>query len=156
MSEPTENADPAQPSRGLALVVDDAPTVRMYHGGLLRAAGFTVEEAGNGFEALEMLLVQRYDLVVTDVNMPQMDGLTLVRRLRGEALARSVPVITISTESQESDADAGYAAGANLYLVKPVAPELLTRVADLLTSPLPSSPTPTPSSAPSPTPGSRS
>ena len=131
--------DGAEPSRGLALVVDDAPTVRMYHGGVLRAAGFTVEEAANGFEALEMLLARRYDLVVTDVNMPQMDGLTLVRRLRAEALGRSVPVITISTESQESDADAGYAAGANLYLVKPVAPDLLTRVADLFTAPLPSS-----------------
>ncbi|WP_432563203.1 response regulator [Kineococcus sp. SYSU DK003] len=148
MSQPTEKPDLELPGtdeqtpRRRALVVDDAPTVRMYHGGILRAAGFVVEEAGNGFEALEALLAQRFDLVVTDVNMPQMDGLTLVRRLRAEALGRSVPVITISTESQESDADAGYAAGANLYLVKPVAPDLLTRVAGLLTAPLPSS-TPT-------------
>ncbi|WP_432544309.1 response regulator [Kineococcus sp. SYSU DK002] len=151
MNPLTENPGDGTPSRGLALVVDDAPTVRMYHGGVLRAAGFTVEEAANGLEALEVLLVNRYDLVVTDVNMPHMDGFTLVRRLRGEALSRSVPVVTISTESQESDAEAGYAAGANLYLVKPVAPDLLTRVADLLTAPLPS-----PSSASSSTTGSRS
>ncbi|WP_337062924.1 response regulator [Kineococcus sp. G2] len=151
MSTPTENpGHDGQPSRGLALVVDDAPTVRLYHGGVLRSAGFTVEEAANGFEALEMLLAQRYDLVVTDVNMPHLDGYALVRRLRAEALTRSVPVITISTESQESDADAAYASGANLYLVKPVAPDLLTRVADLFTSPLPAS------AAAGPTTGSRS
>ncbi|WP_432574011.1 response regulator [Kineococcus sp. SYSU DK005] len=136
MSTPDGNPEDPQ-QRGTVLVVDDAPTVRMYHGGVLRAAGFEVEEAANGFEALEMVLAKRYELVVTDVNMPQLDGYGLVRRLRTEALARSTPVVTISTESQESDAEAAYAAGANLYLIKPVAPELLSRVAELLTRPLP-------------------
>ena len=138
MSTPDETPAPGQEQpRGTVLVVDDAPTVRMYHGGVLRAAGFEVEEAANGLEALELLLAHRYDLVVTDVNMPQMDGYALVRRLRSRAVARSTPVVTISTESQESDAETAYAAGANLYLVKPVAPELLSRVAELLTRPLP-------------------
>ncbi|WP_432546564.1 response regulator [Kineococcus sp. SYSU DK004] len=145
MNEPPEQHDPTDPidladlgPGRHALVVDDAPTVRMYHGGVLRAAGFTVHEAGNGFEALELLLGAAFDLVVVDVNMPQMDGYELVRRLRAEALAPSCPVVTISTESQEADADAAYRAGANLYLVKPVAPALLGAVAELLTSPLPS------------------
>ena len=126
---------PAAPRR--ALVVDDAPTVRMYHGGILRGAGFSVHEAVNGYEALEMLLTETYDLLVVDVNMPQMDGYTLVQRLRSEPMSVTTPVVTISTESQDSDAEAAHRAGANLYLVKPVAPELLRRTAELLTAPLP-------------------
>ncbi len=119
-----------------ALVVDDAPTVRLYHGEILRSAGFEVDEAANGFEALELTLVTAYHLLVVDVNMPQMDGYTLVERLRSPDVGLTVPVVTISTESGEADADAAYRAGANLYLVKPVAPDLLRMVAEVLTTPV--------------------
>ena len=119
------------------LVVDDAPTVRMYHSSILRAAGFDTTEAGNGFEALEMAITVPYDLLVVDVNMPQMDGFTLVERLRSPEVARSTAIIMISTEAQESDADRAYEVGANLFLTKPVAPDLLRRVAEILTAPLP-------------------
>lgn len=115
-----------------ALVVDDAPTVRMYHGEILRSAGFVVDEAGNGFEALELVLTTDYDLLVVDVNMPQMDGYALVQRLRADAVAVATPVITISTEAEDTDADAAYRAGANFYLIKPVTPELLIETVGLL------------------------
>ena len=138
---------PAAPRR--ALVVDDAPTVRMYHGGILRQAGFDVDEAVNGFEALEMLLAGSYALLLVDVNMPQMDGYTLVQRLRSAPVSCAAPVVTISTESGDADAEAAYRAGANLYLVKPVAPDALSRTALLLTSDLPAgTPGDTPAEAP--------
>ncbi|NHC15283.1 response regulator [Motilibacter deserti] len=124
-------------SRPRALVVDDAPTVRLYHGEILRSAGFDVDEAGNGFEALELALATAYDLLVVDVNMPQMDGYELLTRLRSDEVALTCPVVTISTEADEPDADNAYRAGANLYLVKPVAPDLLEHVAGVLTSSLP-------------------
>ena len=119
------------------LVVDDAPTVRLYHGSILRAAGFDIAEAGNGFEALEMALNASFDLMIVDVNMPQMDGHSLVTRLRSCDVAMSCPIIMISTEAGDIDGDTAYRAGANLFLTKPVAPELLQRVARVLTAELP-------------------
>jgi len=124
------------------LIVDDAPTVRMYHRSILQAAGFETVEAGNGFEALELALVGKYDLMVVDVNMPQMDGFALVERLRSDEVGISWPIVMISTEAQDSDADSAYRVGANLFLIKPVEPDLLRRVADILTSPLPAAAAP--------------
>jgi two-component system, chemotaxis family, chemotaxis protein CheY len=116
------------------LVVDDAVTVRMYHRAILEAGGFTVEEAANGYEGLEKALSTPFDLLLVDVNMPKMDGYSLLRALRGEPATASVPAILISTESEASDARQGYAAGANLYLVKPVRPDDLTLNARMLTA----------------------
>ena len=116
------------------LVVDDATTVRMYHRMILEAGGFEVEEAANGYEGLEKALSGAFDLLLVDVNMPKMDGYTLLRALRGEPATASVPAILISTEAEASDARQGYAAGANLYLVKPVRPDDLTLNARMLTA----------------------
>lgn len=116
------------------LVVDDAATVRMYHSKLLGDAGFTVDEAANGLEAVEAALGERYDLFVVDVNMPKMDGYSCVSTLRSPTVGTSSPVLMISTEDRPDDADKAYAAGANLYLVKPVAAERLVRVARMLTT----------------------
>lgn len=124
--------------RATALVVDDAPTVRMYHGGLLRSLGFEVDEAANGFEALESVMSKRYDLLLVDVNMPQMDGYTLIRRLRDEPVLFSAPVITISTEARPGDVESAYRSGANFYLVKPAGPQTLHALARILTAALPS------------------
>lgn len=111
------------------LVIDDAVTQRLYHRQILEGDSFAVEEAANGYEGLEKLLAAPFDLCLVDVNMPMMDGMTMVRRLRREAGIADTPVIMISTEAQELDAAQAYAAGANLYLVKPVtAADLLLNV----------------------------
>ncbi|MGY2048172.1 response regulator [Methylobacterium sp. JK268] len=117
-------AEAAPPPR--ILVVDDAGLVRRYYRDVLEAAGFRVEEAINGIEALERLLVDPYDLLVVDVNMPKMDGLTFLRALRRrEAPLRGLPVLVTSTEAGPGDREAARAAGANFYLVKPIAADVL-------------------------------
>ncbi|MEV4346194.1 response regulator [Actinoplanes sp. NPDC049596] len=116
------------------LVVDDAATVRLYHTSLLSEAGFHVEEAANGLEAVESALTTAYDLFVVDVNMPKMDGYSCVETLRSETVGTPAPVLMISTEDRPGDADRAYAAGANLYMVKPVSSERLVRVARMLTA----------------------
>lgn len=114
-----------------ALVVDDATTMRKFHRSVLEEAGFAVEEAMNGVEALERALAapRPFGLLLVDVNMPEMDGYALVSRLRGEAELAATPVIMISTEREPRDAERGFAAGANLFLVKPVRPESLAAFA---------------------------
>jgi two-component system chemotaxis response regulator CheY len=129
--------DGEAPGGPTVLVVDDAPTVRLYHGALLREAGFTVHEAGNGLEAYELALQRDYDLYLVDINMPQMDGLTLVGKLRSAGADVSSPVVVISTEAEQADVAAAHAAGANHHLVKPVDPEVLRSIAEALTAPLP-------------------
>jgi two-component system chemotaxis response regulator CheY len=115
------------------LVVDDAATVRLYHGQVLASAGFEVVEAANGLEAVERAQWSAFDLYLIDVNMPKMDGYACVAALRGEAVGTDAPIIVISNEEAAHDAARAYAAGANLYLVKPVEPGRLTTVARMLT-----------------------
>lgn len=115
------------------LIVDDAATVRMYHRQLLQEAGFAVDEAINGIEALEKALLKNYDLYVVDVNMPKMDGYTLLRELRSRSEVAQSPAVMVSTESEEKDRIAAYSAGANYYLIKPAKPGELQRIARLLT-----------------------
>jgi two-component system chemotaxis response regulator CheY len=107
------------------LIVDDAATVRMYHRGILEAAGYTVEEAVNGIEALERALTAPYDLYLVDVNMPKLDGYSFIRELRGYSEIPQAPAIMISTEAKTSDQAKAFEAGANLYLIKPIRPEIL-------------------------------
>jgi two-component system chemotaxis response regulator CheY len=116
------------------LVIDDAATVRMYHRKLLGDAGWTVDEAINGLEALEKVLgqPQPYDLFVCDINMPKMDGYSFVRELRRLQGTGEAPVLMVSTEAQSQDASAAQAAGANCYLVKPAKPPELVLTAALL------------------------
>ena len=116
------------------LVVDDAATVRLYHTSLLSEAGFEVAEAANGLEAVEAALTTAFDLFVVDVNMPKMNGYTCVETLRSETVGTPAPVLMISTEDRPGDAEKAYAAGANLYMVKPVSAERLVRVARMLTT----------------------
>jgi two-component system, chemotaxis family, chemotaxis protein CheY len=103
------------------LVVDDAALVRLFYRSILEAAGFRVEEALNGLEALERLLTQMVDLLIVDINMPQMDGLSFLRTLRQKEYPMAgIPALVTSTESAQSDFVAARAAGANYYLVKPI------------------------------------
>jgi len=106
------------------LIIDDAATVRMYHRNILQAAGYAVDEAINGLEALEKALQTSYDLYLVDVNMPKLDGYGFLRELRSQDVAQA-PAIMISTEASNDDRQRAYAAGANLYLVKPMQPEQL-------------------------------
>jgi two-component system chemotaxis response regulator CheY len=116
------------------LVVDDAGLVRLYYRDILEKAGYEVAEALNGVEAMENLLQHPADLVIADVNMPQMDGFSFLKILRRQALPLgSTPALIASTESQDQDMAAARAAGANYYLVKPLRQDTLTHFAALLT-----------------------
>jgi two-component system chemotaxis response regulator CheY len=115
-----------QTAKTRVLVVDDASLVRMYYRDALERAGYEVDEALNGLEALEKLLTASADLLIVDVNMPQMDGFTFLKVLRRQDLpAAGIPALVITTEAGPQDRAAAQAAGANYYLVKPVAPEVL-------------------------------
>jgi two-component system, chemotaxis family, chemotaxis protein CheY len=121
---------PDQPVRPRVLVVDDGTLIRLYYRETLKAAGFEVAEAINGIEALEKVLSERFDLLIVDINMPKMDGVSFLRTLRSQAGAvGAVPALVISSEAGEQDAAAAQAAGANYYLVKPIAaPDLVLNV----------------------------
>ena len=115
------------------LVVDDASLVRRFYRDALERANFEVGEALNGVEALEKLLVESFDLVIVDVNMPQMDGLTFLRTLRTQAAPlSSIPALVTSTEAGPQDARAARAAGANFYLVKPVPQDMLVAYVSIM------------------------
>lgn len=114
------------------LVIDDAATVRLYHRGILEAAGFAVSEAVNGLEALERVAESPFDLYLVDINMPKLDGYGFLRELRGKDIPQA-PAIMVSTEAAANDQKLAYVSGANLYLIKPVRPErLLAHVLTLL------------------------
>jgi len=115
------------------LVVDDAATVRMYHKKILEDAGFIVEEAFNGMEAIEKAVTSDYNLYVVDVNMPQLDGYSFVRKLKESEDIKQVPIIMVTTESEKGDMDKAFELGANLYLVKPVKPDEFLKYCKLLT-----------------------
>jgi two-component system chemotaxis response regulator CheY len=120
-------------ARKTILVVDDASLVRLYYRSTLERAGYRVEEALNGIEGLEKLLTTAVDLLIVDVNMPQMDGLTFLSKLRGkEGPPASIPALITSTESGEHDFAAARAAGANFYLVKPIDRETLLEFTAML------------------------
>jgi two-component system chemotaxis response regulator CheY len=121
-------AELQNPARIRILVVDDSSLVRLYYLSTLEKAGFEVEQAINGIEATERVLSQPFDLAIVDVNMPRMDGFTFVRGLRrSTADTAALPVLMISTESESRDMADAWAAGANFYLVKPVAESELIR-----------------------------
>lgn len=113
------------------LIVDDAATVRMYHRNILETAGYKVEEAVNGIEALEKALQESFHLYVVDINMPKLDGYGFLRELRGQDIIQA-PAVMVSTEAKNTDLTQAYVVGANHYLVKPVKPEQLLILVKLL------------------------
>jgi two-component system chemotaxis response regulator CheY len=115
------------------LIVDDSSLVRLYYRDTLEKAGFEVEQAINGIEAMEKVLTQTYDLAIVDINMPRMDGISFVRSLRRSTPdVSSLPALMITTEAGQQDNVDARTAGANFYLVKPVSEaELLRHVAVL-------------------------
>ncbi|MFH1687333.1 MAG: response regulator [bacterium] len=109
------------------LVVDDSPTVVKFVAFSLKNSGYKVVTACDGMDAIEKIsiLPDDIDLVITDLNMPNLDGYGLIATLRENEVYRQTPVIILSSEEAEEDQQLGAAAGANSYLVKPFKSSLL-------------------------------
>ena len=110
------------------LLVDDSATLLMSMRAILEKSGYAVETAAGGDLALGKLKVIKPNLMITDLNMPGMDGITLIREVKKLPACRFLPVLVMTTESQQSKRDEARAAGATGWLVKPVKPEELQAV----------------------------
>ena len=111
------------------LTVDDSASIRLTTRVTLGNVGYTVEEAVDGLDGLNKLKAGEYDLVVTDLNMPNMDGLAMIRELRKLPAHTGVPVIFLTTESDGELKAQAKAAGATGWLTKPFDPESLVKIA---------------------------
>jgi two-component system chemotaxis response regulator CheY len=106
------------------LIAEDSPTMRSFIVSTIAAMGdFVLVEAANGFDALRILPREKVDLVITDINMPDINGLELVSFIKNNPNYKSTPLFIVSTEGSERDRDKGLALGADAYLVKPFPPE---------------------------------
>lgn len=115
------------------LIVDDSPTMRMLIVfALSKYVGCSVEQASNGLEALEIIERRKPDMVVADINMPEMNGLELIAKVRETHPKASLPIIVITTEGSDDDIRRGFQAGATEYLVKPFQPHKLHAIVDRL------------------------
>lgn len=112
------------------LTVDDSPSIRQMVAFTLKKAGYDVSEAGDGSEGLERAKGQAFSLVLTDQNMPVMDGLTFIRSLRALGAYRTTPILMLTTESGDAMKAQGRAAGATGWLVKPFDPAKLLEVVE--------------------------
>lgn len=114
----------------LILFVDDSPTMRSSVAFCLRNAGYRVTEAEDGVDALDKLESmkkqgQSLSLIITDINMPRMDGISLILKVKEEADFRFIPILVLTTEAEESVIERGRTAGASGWLLKPFQPEQL-------------------------------
>ena len=107
------------------LAVDDSASMRQMVSFTLKAAGFTVTEAVDGVDALGKARSGKFDLVLTDVNMPQMDGISLIRELRALPNYKFTPILMLTTESGADKKSEGKSAGATGWIVKPFNPDQL-------------------------------
>jgi two-component system chemotaxis response regulator CheY len=117
------------------LIVEDSPATRALLSSALEGLDGPVKivEAESGFEALRALPRQRFDLILTDINMPDINGLELVSFVKTDPRYRAIPLVIVSTEGSERDRDKGLRLGADAYVVKPFQPEALRQLAaDLL------------------------
>ena len=105
------------------MIVDDSASIRTVVGIALRGEGYTVIEAKDGQDAINKLTGQKVNLIISDVNMPIMDGITFVKHVKQMAAYKFTPIIMLTTESDESKKREGQAAGASGWLVKPFKPE---------------------------------
>ena len=109
------------------LIVEDSPTMRSLLSSSLEELDgqIKITQVASGFEALRCLPREEYDLIVTDINMPDINGLELVSFVKSNDSYRDIPLIIVSTESSERDRDKGLGLGADAYLVKPFEPDAL-------------------------------
>ena len=110
------------------MTVDDSATVRQMLSFTLQDAGFDVVEAVDGADALAKLEQEKISMLITDLNMPKLDGIGLIREVRKDPGNRFIPIIMLTTESQESKKQEGKSAGASGWIVKPFKPEQLLAV----------------------------
>ena len=110
------------------MTVDDSSSVRQMVGFTLKQAGFEVTEAVDGKDAISKLSESTVEMVITDLNMPNMDGIELIRWLRGNPDHKFIPIVMLTTESQGSKKDEGKSAGATGWIVKPFQPDQLLAV----------------------------
>lgn len=117
-----------------ALVVEDSPPMRkMIVFALSRVRELNVVEADDGVDALRRIAGTKFDIIITDINMPILDGLKLVKRLRADEAYKDVPIIIITTEGAEEDRQRALALGANAYITKPIqAPQVIALVRETL------------------------
>jgi two-component system chemotaxis response regulator CheY len=103
------------------LIIEDSPTMRqLICFALKRLQGVHIVEANDGVDGLKKLSADKYDLILTDINMPIMDGLKLVSMVRNDANYRDTPIVVITTEGAQEDRDRALALGANDYITKPI------------------------------------
>ena len=110
------------------MTADDSASIRQMVSFTLKQSGYEVIEAVDGRDALTKLASQKVDMLVTDLNMPNLDGLGLIRGVRAGSLNKFIPIIMLTTESQDSKKGEGKAAGATGWIVKPFKPEQLIAV----------------------------
>ena len=111
------------------LIVEDSLSMRSLIVSTIAVTGdYETVEVGNGFEALRILPREKVDLIITDINMPDINGLELISFIRNNKNYRETPLFIISTEGSERDREKGMSLGADAYLVKPFAPEQLQRL----------------------------
>jgi len=110
------------------LTVDDSASIRQMVKFTLSKEGYSIIEASDGQDALTKISGVKVDMVITDLNMPNMDGITLIKQLRAKPEFRFTPIIMLTTESQDSKKTEGKAAGATGWIVKPFQPEQLVTV----------------------------
>ena len=110
------------------LIVDDSKTIRNLVAFILKNEGYKITAAEDGLDGLEKLYANPdIDLIISDVNMPRMDGFTFIKTVREQDAYRDLPRVVLSTEGQEKDIQKGITLGANLYMVKPAQPQQMVR-----------------------------
>jgi two-component system chemotaxis response regulator CheY len=114
------------------MTVDDSPTVRMCLNATLTEAGYQVIQAVDGADALEKLQVGTIDMLVTDLNMPKMDGVALIKAVRDIPGYRLLPILMLTSETQSEQKEAGMKAGASVYVPKPFKPQSLLAVVKMV------------------------
>jgi two-component system chemotaxis response regulator CheY len=121
-------------TRYRCLVVEDSQVMRqLLVFALQRVRELDVTEADDGVDALRKLAGNRFDIIITDINMPIMDGLKLVKRIRSDETYKDVPIIVVTTEGSQEDRSRALALGANAYITKPIqGPQVVAKVKELL------------------------
>lgn len=114
------------------LAVDDSLTVRQILSSTLQEAGYKVIEAKDGQDAIEQLDKGHFNMLITDLNMPRVDGIDLVRHVRKSSACRFMPIIMLTTEADDKKKQEGKAAGASGWIVKPFKPEQLLSIVKMV------------------------
>ena len=113
------------------LIVDDSAVIRNSLCFLLESEGYAVQTAATGIEGLEKAQSQQFDTIIADINMPQMPGYEMIKKLRTLERYVDVPMIIITTEEEAGDRRKGFEAGANLFLIKPTEPQKMVKYVNM-------------------------